>query len=329
MTTAGPAKIDLAQHIEVVARRLLGEPNPRLSTRTKLRFGTKGALCVKIAGPRQGTWYDYSDDIGGGVLDLIVRGRGGGRADAFEWLREELRIEVDEAPIRSQLKPGEIEALRHATLSDRGWRLWRACGAISVGCPASRYLSARGCALPHPDGDLRWHPHLRHPSGHVGPALIGLVTDVWDASRRLSLHRTWVEADGHKAFDDLPADMQPKARLFLKDHQTAGGVVRLWPDDSVEQRLTIGEGIETTLAAARTHWPAWACLSAGQLKTFPVLPGIEALAIVVDHDKAGIAAALAAGGRWRAAGLEVGVLYPAKAGADWADVAAAGEATAS
>ena len=31
---------------------------------------------------------------------------------------------------------------------------------------------------------------------------------------------------------------------------TAGCVIRLWPDDAVEQGLVLGEGVETSLAAA-------------------------------------------------------------------------------
>jgi putative DNA primase/helicase len=83
------------------------------------------------------------------------------------------------------------------------------------------------------------------------------------------------------------------------------------------------------LAAARTHWPAWTCLNAGNLKALPLLAGVEALTIACDHDPAGIAAALEAGARWHAGGREVQVLYPAKAGDDWADVGVAGEATGS
>src|SRR6516162_5886192 len=62
---------DLAPLIEPVARRLLGEPNLRLSTRTELRFGTHGSVAVVIAGPKRGTWYDHEAGEGGGVLDLV------------------------------------------------------------------------------------------------------------------------------------------------------------------------------------------------------------------------------------------------------------------
>jgi hypothetical protein len=56
------------------------------------------------------------------------------------------------------------------------------------GTVAADYLAARRCALPHPEGDLRWHPEVRHPSGHVGPALLALVTDAVTCEP-LTLHR--------------------------------------------------------------------------------------------------------------------------------------------
>jgi RecA-family ATPase len=89
---------DLGIHIEAVARKLLGAPNERRSTRTELRFdtGTYG-MSVCIAGPKQGRWFDHDADEGGGVLDLLrVRGNLTNGA-AQEWLRG-IGIEVGARP---------------------------------------------------------------------------------------------------------------------------------------------------------------------------------------------------------------------------------------
>ena len=78
--------------------------------------------------------------------------------------------------------------------------------------------------------------------------------------------------------------------------------------------LVLGEGIETTLAAAtrlepqgNSLIPAWAACSAGTMAKFPVLPGIEVLTLLVDHDKseAGQRAAMECAGRWTMADREV------------------------
>src|SRR5262249_20690964 len=75
----------------------------------------------------------------------------------------------------------------------------------------------------------------------------------------------------------------------------AGCVIRLWPDDAVTTGLVLGEGIETTLAAALhvTHrktllQPAWAAGCADNMKSLPVLVGIKTLTLLVDHDNNGI-----------------------------------------
>ena len=61
-------QIHFAELIEPVARRLLGEPNARLSNARELRFGTHGSMSIDL---KKGTWFDHEDDIGGGVIALI------------------------------------------------------------------------------------------------------------------------------------------------------------------------------------------------------------------------------------------------------------------
>jgi hypothetical protein len=64
--------------------------------------------------------------------------------------------------------------------------LLRGCCAITAASIAGGYFRARGCRLP--ENDVFWHPALRHPSGHVGPAIVAVVTDAL-TGERISLHR--------------------------------------------------------------------------------------------------------------------------------------------
>jgi putative DNA primase/helicase len=109
----------------------------------------------------------------------------------------------------------------------------------------------------------------------------------------------------------------------------AGCVIRLWPDDEVTTGLVIGEGVETTLAAATRieHrgallQPAWACAGSGNLKAFPALAGVEALTILVDNDLSGGGqdAAAKCARRWIEAGREVTRLTPKILGGDFNDI---------
>ncbi len=188
-----------------------------------------------------------------------------------------------------------VQAAKHETLSEYWLELWSACNPPHG--VALDYLKSRRCALPPEDGDLRFHPALKHPSGYVGPALVALITDI-HTNAPISLHRTWVNADGSKADANPP-------RMLLRDHRKQGGVIRLWPDDCVSFRVAICEGIETGLSLAHAYEPVWACIDAGNLAQFPLLLGVSSLLIAADNDPAGIKAANECAARWANAGHEV------------------------
>ncbi|TSE18489.1 Toprim domain protein [Tepidimonas alkaliphilus] len=206
--------------------------------------------------------------------------------------------------------------VRHERLSEHGRALWDACQPLR-GTIGEAYLSARGCRLPPPDGHLRFHPSLPHPvTGYRGAAIVALVTDL-SSGEPLTLHRTWVRADGTKASEADPP------RLLLGGHAKKGGVIRLWPEPAPEA-LTLAEGIETALAAAWAAVPAWAAIDAGNLAALAPLPGVKRLTIAADPDGAGLQAAARCAARWRAAGVHVRVVLPSADAGDVADVARKG-----
>lgn len=189
---------------------------------------------------------------------------------------------------------------KFTALSEYGRNLFNACDPLSG--EAVAYLTARNCVTPPRDGDLRWHPSLKHPGGHIGPCLVALITDALTGDP-LSLHRTWIKPDGAKA------DVNPP-RLLLAKHRKAGGVIRLWPDDAVTMALGIAEGIETALSMSHAFTPIWSCIDASNLASFPVLEGIQSLLIGADHDDAGLKAARECATRWAMAGKEVRIIEP-------------------
>jgi hypothetical protein len=227
------------------------------------------------------------------------------------------------APARQERQP---EPDRYDTLAPWGARLWASCPPIEPGTVAAQYLEYRRCIIP-PGDDLRWHADLEdRVSGYRGPALVALVTDIL-TGEPINLHRTWLAADGS---GKAPIE---KPRRLLKGHRSRG-IIRLWPDDEVTMGLVLGEGIETCLAAAfEGLTPVWATISAHNLAEFPVLPGIEGLTVLVDHDKpnpktgrrAGIEAALTLVQRYTDAGFDpvrdIKVILPPNEGQDAADLA--------
>ena len=197
---------------------------------------------------------------------------------------------------------------------DLAVRLWHE--AVAPDAPGSLvpvYLAARGLTLPA-DAPLRFHPDC--PRGaERWPAMLALMTDPATGTP-CGLHRTFLARDGAGK-----APGEPKKAML-----GSAGVIRLAPDGDVT--LGLAEGIETALAVMqRTGWaPVWAATSAGAIRSFPVLPGIECLTVFADADGAGIEAARACCRDWAAAGCEARILAPT--GGDWDDALPRGERAA-
>jgi len=174
------------------------------------------------------------------------------------------------------------------------------------------YLEHRGCVMPPGEGDLRFLASV----GEYPPTLCALVSDAV-SGRPMTLHFTRLAGNGRgKAGTD-------RDKSLLSGHRKGGGVIRLWPNESVTTGLCIAEGVETALAAAHAYTPVWACVDAGNLEHLPVLAGIECITIIADHDDTGLQAAATCGQRWADAGRDVSIVTPADAGTDLADLAVA------
>ena len=167
--------------------------------------------------------------------------------------------------------------------------------------------------MPPQDGDVHQVERLWHPNGHVGPALVSLVTDAV-TNEPLSIHRTWVRTDGRKASVEPP-------RLLAKGHPIPGGVIRIWPDEAVTSSLGVAEGIETALSCAHAFTPIWATIDASHMAKLPILNGVEALTVFADNDAngTGLKAANDCGRSWAAAGRKFRVLLSPVVGRDWND----------
>jgi hypothetical protein len=189
-------------------------------------------------------------------------------------------------------------------------RLWDEARPIS-GTLAEAYLTdvrRIDVSMLPPDIDLRFHPRCCFANGKP-PCMLALLRDAL-TGEPTGVHRVRLSPDVFIA--------NGKVQRQLLGRQ-GRSVVKLWPAGS---ELVIGEGIETVLAAATklSQRPAWAAISAPALAKFPVLPGVERLVILVDHDDPGKNAAAKCIERWRCAGRHVRRLMPRTPGTDFNDV---------
>jgi DNA polymerase len=242
----------------------------------------------------------------------------GAHGDHIEWLMMVEGLDRDTAIQRLATWDGPIAQPRladsyEAKLS-RALQLWQQAQPIP-GTLAARYLTEwrridLGALPGNVDDVLRFHPCCPFGPGIRRPCLIALMRDV-TTDVPTGIHRIALTPDGRKI-----------ERRMLG----CGGTVKLWP---AEAQLIVGEGIETTLAAATriSHngaplQPAWSAVSSGALGKLPIVPGVEQLVILVDNDinGQGQAAAARCAERWTRAGRRVIQLKPKRPGADFNDL---------
>jgi phage/plasmid primase-like uncharacterized protein len=246
-------------------------------------------------------------DVGGDVIALVQHLDGRGFKDAITVLAGDgVRIKTTPPPNREKSQDDEDEQ-RNLILADAIWR-----AASPLGPEAINYFAKRGIDINEvpAQGGLQFHPRCPWQGG-TQRCIVGRFTTVLGNEP----HGIW----RRPITGEKPIALGPMS----------GCVIRLWPDEAVEQGLVIGEGVETVLSAAtRIHHkgtllqPAWAVCTAGNLENFPVLSGIEALTVLADNDASGTGqkAASICAARWSAAGREVTRLTPKVLGEDFNNV---------
>jgi hypothetical protein len=234
----------------------------------------------------------------------------GAHGDMIDWMMKVEGMSIlDAEKAVATYTPARNDRDRGNTYLPAALRYWNEAQPIA-GTPAANYLAdVRGidiAALPA-DVDLRFHPRC-HFNGANPPCLLALLRDAI-TDKPTGIHRIALTPN-------VFAGGKVERRLLGRQGR---GTVKLWPAGS---ELVIGEGIETVLAAATrlSQQPAWSAISAPALEKFPVLPGVQRLVILVDHDDAGKNAAAKCTERWRCAGRHVHRLMPRIPGTDFNDV---------
>ena len=264
MTAPNAAEISrmLADRIEPLCWALLPAGKPKSgSWRIGSLSGEKGDSLAISLRRKPGLWIDHATDESGDALGLVKAVLGCDMAAALRWSRQWLGIE---SPADGRQRPPMDDEARRQRDADRAARealesqqdakrvlyvaaIWNEAGPI-IGTDGEAYLARRGIFLDDvPDhGGLRWHPTCPWGVG-TAPCIVARYTDAETVEPR-GIWRRPVTGEKPKA-------LGPTARC----------VIRLWPDDAVERGIVLGEGVETTLAAATriTHRgtylrPAWA-----------------------------------------------------------------------
>jgi putative DNA primase/helicase len=141
------------------------------------------------------------------------------------------------------------------------------------------HFKSRALNLPNEAANeaIRFHGGCKFGSEWF-PAMVCLVRNIV-ANEPQGVHRTALGPDG-------TAIKRDGKTFRLSLGQITGGVIKLNPDEDVEQGLCIGEGIETCLSGRQIGYrPVWSAVSKSGVASFPVLPGIVGLTIFGERDE--------------------------------------------
>jgi hypothetical protein len=301
-----------------------------------------GSFTVNVAGPHRGTWFRFSQRIGGGPLKLVAYLLNGNveptkddyRA-AFDWAKRFLGIgqsveaeadraarkEREEAQRRQRQQDRQREAAKEREVKKRraatAAGIWAECVPIA-GTRAEAYLVARGIPPVSdwpwgPDGTLGFHPELDHQDGAAWPALVARVDNPF--GEMVAIWRIYLDRERAKK---APVD---NAKMGLGP--AMGGAVRI---GGIASYIGIAEGLETALSAWAMEGfrlPVWAALSTSFMAGFEPPMEVDRIAIYPDGDFAkmapdgriaappGIAAARGLAARMKTAGIPTVINRPA------------------
>ena len=243
----------------------------------------------------------------GSRLDWLMRVEGMTEAEAVAYIKDW------PGPPTPAPQNGDDDAEKLAFIKS----IWTSAQPL-LGSIAERYLDeTRDIDITRLPEDihrsLRFHPNCVFGPGTHLPCLIALMRDPL-TDEPVGIQRIALEhRDG---------------KIEKIDRRMLGhaGVVKLWPAGS---QLVVGEGLETVLAAA-TRIPyrgASAARRPGRRspatrsRSLPVIPGVERLIILVDHDDAGEAGGRAPARRaGPAPGAPSSGSRPTRQGADFNDL---------
>jgi putative DNA primase/helicase len=285
----------LTAGVEGLCELMLGKPTSKVGG--TWRWGRKGSLSVAVRGPHKGQWFDHEAGIGGDMLGLIRRERGGDFPATLEWGRSFLgmgsaaRPERVAWPVIATPASNENE---DAARIERARRFWIEAVPVA-GTLGEQYLvEARQIPVPA-DG---WPDAVRfHPARQA--LVVAATTAAGEVQAVQLVHLT---ANGRKR--DAEEGRPVKQSFGPQD----GAVVRLPGEPSA---LLVAEGPETGLTVwAATGRNTWIALgSMGKVE----LPPLRQVVVIADDDPRDTPAAKSlrkAIARWRSKGRSIAVATP-------------------
>jgi Ti-type conjugative transfer relaxase TraA len=277
----------------IIATKLMGEPNKKLTNSSTYRYGDKGSLAITITGEKAGTWYDFTAGKGGDLISLVSRQKAYDFKQSVEYIKEQignhrqssLQLVSDHDVSNkyidhlSQVKRDQAAQTAKARITQD---LYNRSKDIGKGSVAARYLDeARGinCDL---SADIKTTSILDLASGKRFPAIVAFARDsggTITGGQQLLLD----PANASKADVEVPKKSFGKiAGSFVEIAVTGKNT-----EHDYHNLTIIAEGLETALSIkqAGTGTKIVCSLGISNIKNYSARHG-EKIIIAADHDRA-------------------------------------------
>jgi predicted P-loop ATPase/phage/plasmid primase-like uncharacterized protein len=259
---AGISVADIAARLNArigdLACALLGEPNHALSTKSQMRFGSKGSVAVEIDGPEAGKWFDHEAGVGGDGLELVRHRRGVANGEACAWAREWLGVTSNKSTTTSKSNTEKVTEIVARSEGIAGTRV-------------ETYLRRRGITA-SPSDCIRFRRFAAGPHG----ALVALATDA--NGEVLAVQQIYLTEDGRKA----PVEVVKRTNKAVEGWSERAAV-RL----PGAPPIVLCEGVETALSIWQaTGHETWACFGIANMSRAPVPEGARVI-VARDGDEPG------------------------------------------
>ena len=301
------ADIDWLGIAPVVAVALYGEPVKK--TATEWRWEEPSSLYFS---PMAGTWYRFSQGIGGGVLDMVEHARQCDRESAWQWIKDKHYVGSVKTVerMREEMPYGQRGKQANAP---NYWRMKP--DAIKLGQGWTPFQVIRSSARSHPF--WRWADKRKLWSGPaVSPVLWIPASDMWfrnkhtgagailcpvvpmpkcgdGPARAVGCQLIHIDSNGNPALDRALEDggLSKRSYGLLRGSVFPVGLVG-GPKRS--RHIAVCEGVADALAiASHAEVPVVAAMSANNYKNLLVpLLTYDKVTIYADNDEAGIESAV-------------------------------------
>ena len=155
-------ELEWADFIEAVAADIFGACNERFSSARDVRFGNQGSVAINYI---DGTWYDFEEERGGGVMDLIQIYRDIEDPAAIRAYAEECLEKFESGPPPRSNGSNGASAPRQQTELEASYVYHDAAGRVAFEVLRFIYPIAGGGYVVDADGKRKKGFMQRRPSG--------------------------------------------------------------------------------------------------------------------------------------------------------------------